>query len=53
MVWVVLYGKAHGVRLLRPAWLEQVRVKAYVAFLNGLYVEDFLRAVGRQFRRPY
>jgi NADH-quinone oxidoreductase subunit L len=52
-VWIFLYGKAHGVRLLRPAWLEPLRVRAYVAFLNGLYVEDVVRAVGRHFRRTY
>lgn len=44
-VWVVLYGKAHGMRLLLPAWLEPLHTRLYVAFLNGLYVEDAVRAV--------
>ena len=44
-VWVVLYGKAHGLGLLLPAWLDPLRTRLYVAFLNGLYVEDLLRAL--------
>jgi len=50
-VWIFIYGKAHGIRFLMPAWMERLRVRAYVAFLNGLYVEDLVRAVGRQCRR--
>jgi NADH-quinone oxidoreductase subunit L len=45
-VWVVLYAKAHGYRLLLPAWLDRVQTRLYVAFLNALYVEDVLRAFG-------
>lgn len=44
-VWAVLYGKAHGYRLLLPAWLEHMHTRLYVAFLNALYVEDALRAL--------
>jgi len=43
-VWILLYGKAHGTRFLIPTWLGTLQAKAYVAFLNGLYVEDVLRA---------
>jgi NADH-quinone oxidoreductase subunit L len=50
-VWVVLYGKAHGMRLLVPQWLGSIQTRAYVAFLNGLYVEDILRAWSRRSRR--
>ncbi len=39
-VWIVIYGKAHGFRPLDPARLETVRTGTYVAFLNGLYVEE-------------
>jgi NADH-quinone oxidoreductase subunit L len=45
VVWVVLYGKAHGYRLLLPAWLEPLHTRLYVAFLNALYVEDALQAL--------
>ena len=33
-------------------WIETMRVRAYVMFLNGLYVEDLVRMIGRvAFRR--
>jgi NADH-quinone oxidoreductase subunit L len=50
-VWVVLYGKAHGMRLLLPHWLEGFRDRLYVALLSGLYVEALLRAAGDVVRR--
>jgi NADH-quinone oxidoreductase subunit L len=50
--WGVIYGKAKGVRLLVPAWMDTLQARAYVAFLNGLYVEDLVRMLGRSaFRR--
>ncbi|MGD9725128.1 MAG: NADH-quinone oxidoreductase subunit L [Nitrospiraceae bacterium] len=49
-VWIVLYGKARGVRLLLPSWLEPLHTRLYVLFLNALYVEDFMRSIRR--RRP-
>ncbi|HVG01372.1 MAG TPA: proton-conducting transporter membrane subunit [Nitrospira sp.] len=45
-VWVVLYGKAHGMKLLLPSWLDQIQDRLYVALLSGLYVEALLRAAG-------
>ncbi|MDR4479002.1 MAG: proton-conducting transporter membrane subunit [Nitrospira sp.] len=45
--WGAIYGKARGVRLLMPAWMEPLRARAYVIFLNGLYVEDVVRLIGR------
>ena len=45
--WGTIYGKARGVRLLMPAWMETWRARAYVIFLNGLYVEDVVRLIGR------
>ena len=50
--WGMIYGKAKGVKLLMPAWIETLRARAYVTFLNGLYVEDLMRMIGRTaFRR--
>jgi NADH-quinone oxidoreductase subunit L len=49
-VWVLIYGKAHGVKLLMPTWAQTLRTRAYVAFLHGLYVEDLVRALGRKVR---
>lgn len=45
-VWVILYGKAHGMRLLLPSRFDGLRDRLYVALLSGLYVEDILRAAG-------
>ncbi|MDP1768031.1 MAG: proton-conducting transporter membrane subunit [Nitrospirota bacterium] len=50
-VWILLYGRAHGMRFLVPGWLGTLQTRAYVAFLNGLYVEDALRAWGRRLGR--
>lgn len=50
--WGMIYGKARGVKFLMPAWMDQLRARAYVMFLNGLYVEDLVRMIGRAaFRR--
>ena len=51
VVWVILYGKAHGMRLLLPHWLDELRDRLYVALLSGLYVEALLRAAGATLRR--
>lgn len=50
-VWMFLYGKAHGLKFLIPNWLATIQTRAYVAFLNGLYVEDILQALGSRARR--
>ena len=50
-VWVILYGKAHGMRLLLPDWLSTISARVYVAFLSGLYVEDVLHALARAPKR--
>ena len=50
-VWMLLYGKTHGMRFLIPIWLGTIQTRAYVAFLNGLYVENILRACGSRSRR--
>jgi NADH-quinone oxidoreductase subunit L len=50
-VWVILYGKAHGMRLLLPGRLGTIYTRIYVAFLSGLYVEDVLHALARAPKR--
>jgi NADH-quinone oxidoreductase subunit L len=46
-VWGVIYGKAKGVTLLVPEWMESLRTRLYVACLNALYVEDLVRYLRR------
>lgn len=43
--WVLLYGKAHGAQIRLPDWIGTVQTRLYVAFLNGLYVDQLLRAL--------
>ena len=50
-VWGLIYGEARGVKILVPGWMEQLRARAYVAFLHGLYVEDLVRMWGRALAR--
>ena len=50
-VWALLYGKAHGMRVLLPHRLDELRDLLYVALLNGLYVEALLRAAGASLGR--
>ena len=38
--WFYVYLKAHGRSLPVPAWLESIRIKLYVLFLNRLYVDE-------------
>ena len=38
--WCYVYMKAHGRSLLVPAWIESIRIKLYVLFLNRLYVDE-------------
>jgi NADH-quinone oxidoreductase subunit L len=38
--WCYVYMKAHGRSLPVPAWIESIRIKLYVLFLNRLYVDE-------------
>ncbi len=51
-IWILLYGEARGMKLLIPAWVGPIRTRAYVAFLNCLYVEDMWRAWRSRSPRP-
>ncbi|MCP9462135.1 MAG: NADH-quinone oxidoreductase subunit L [Nitrospira sp.] len=45
-VWAILYGKSHGYTLALPPWWHRLHTRLYVAFLNALFLEDLVRAVG-------
>ena len=52
VMWSYLYGKAHGMRFFSSSnWFGGLQSRAYVAFLNGLYIEDVLRAWGSRARQ--
>ena len=45
--WSYLYLRAHGRTIWTPAWIEGLRVRLYVLFLNRLYVEGLYDQLGR------
>jgi NADH-quinone oxidoreductase subunit L len=45
--WVYVYVRAHGRSLPLPAWIEGIRIRLYVLFLNRLYVDECLQRLGR------
>jgi NADH-quinone oxidoreductase subunit L len=45
--WVYVYVRAHGRTLLIPAWIDAIRIRLYVLFLNRLYVDEVLHRLGR------
>ncbi len=43
-VWILEYGKAHGTRFVTTSnRVSRLQSRLYVAFLNGLYIEDMFR----------
>ena len=45
--WCYLYAKAHGWSLPAPAWIEAIRVRLYVLFLNRVYVDEWFHYLVR------
>jgi NADH-quinone oxidoreductase subunit L len=45
--WVYVYVRAHGRTLPMPAWINGIRIRLYVLFLNRLYVDEVLHRLGR------
>jgi NADH-quinone oxidoreductase subunit L len=43
--WIYLYMRAHGRTVWTPSWIDSVRIRLYVLFLNRLYVDAFLHRV--------
>ncbi|HKN85510.1 MAG TPA: proton-conducting transporter membrane subunit [Nitrospiraceae bacterium] len=52
-VWIILYARAHGLRVFLPDWVGAIYGRLYVSFLSALYIEDLLRAIAAcRTRRP-
>ena len=49
--WFVVYANAHGRTMRAPAWVERLRVRLYVLFMNRLYVEVLYAGLGRRLMR--
>jgi NADH-quinone oxidoreductase subunit L len=45
--WVYVYIRAHGRSLPMPAWIDGIRIRLYVLFLNRLYVDEWVHRVGQ------
>jgi len=45
--WVYVYIKAHGRTLPMPTWIDGIRIRLYVLFLNRLYVDEGLHRLGQ------
>ncbi len=45
--WCYVYMKAHGRSLPEPAWINAIRARLYVLFLNRLYVDESFHRVAQ------
>jgi NADH-quinone oxidoreductase subunit L len=44
--WCYVYMRTHGRSFPVPSWIENIRIRLYVLFLNRLYVDERLNRVG-------
>jgi NADH-quinone oxidoreductase subunit L len=49
--WCYLYMRAHGQTFWVPDWVEGLRLRLYVLFMNRLYVDELYHALGRAVMR--
>ncbi len=45
--WVYVYIRTHGRTLPMPTWIDGIRIRLYVLFLNRLYVDEGLHRLGQ------
>ncbi len=44
--WTYLYMRTHGWTVWTPAWVEGLRTRLYVLFMNRLYADEFYQLLG-------
>ncbi|HSN05219.1 MAG TPA: proton-conducting transporter membrane subunit [Nitrospira sp.] len=49
--WCYLYLRAHGRTVWMPPWIEGLRFRFYVLFMNRLYVDELYDRIGRAIMR--
>ncbi len=49
--WTYLYMRAHGRTMWMPAWIEGVRIRLYVLFMNRLYADEVYQKLGKVLTR--
>ncbi len=47
MSWSYLYMRAHGKSMRMPDWVEGLRIRLYVLFMNRLYADGIYEVLGR------
>ncbi len=49
--WIYLYMRAHGRTMWMPTWIEGVRIRLYVVFINRLYTDEIYELLGKSLMR--
>lgn len=49
--WTYLYPTAHGRTVRMPAWIEGLRIRLYLPFMNRLYADELYQALGNGIMR--
>jgi len=49
--WSYLYLRAHGRTVRMPAWIEGLRIRLYLPFMNRLYADEFYHLLGNGIMR--
>jgi len=49
--WSYLYRKAHGRTVPMPAWIDRLKMKLYVFFMNSLYADGIYQKLGQRVMR--
>ena len=49
--WSYLYMRAHGMTLRMPAWIDSMRIRLYLPFMNRLYADELYALTGQTIMR--
>jgi len=49
--WFYIYAQAHGRTMWMPGWVEGLRLRLYVLFMNRLYADEHYQVLGRMVMR--
>ena len=49
--WSYLYLRAHGRTVWMPAWIDGLRIRLYVLFMNRLYADELYQLLGQTVMR--
>ena len=49
--WTYLYMRAHGRTMWTPAWIDGLRIRLYVLFMNRLYADELYQVLGQTIMR--